>query len=590
MEAAQFINYPGKIAKTISELIKLSPKLFLIIWAFIGICFCILLIFHLYAFFCKNQSLVKGVFSNFFFIIILITGVIILRLPNLILNELNVDESFWIANAGKVLNGAVIWKDVTGATGGPLIFAPLSIMYLLGDGINYTSIRIFGLLFCIVPSIICVFLLFKRLFNSDISSILIIPLIIFFAFANDSDILAYNSEHVPLILTALGILLLFSISNNNQINKPLLIIAGLLIGLFPFAKLQAMPIAFSITVCMLFEIFHSRGDNLSQRLKNGFLFLGAILIPPCILFLYLIQNNALSIFWDDYILQNLFYTSHGLGNVVKGLTRWTYIIKLIRATPDTFLLCSILTITALFSIVILIITKQTLMIIKKRQTIYLLLIAFSSYLAVSIPGNFFGHYQILFIIPFTILSGFLFGNMLMLNRSLLLAKPYLRICLFIIVTIPVTLMIPNKNRGIGFIKSGGGYQLNNVSTEIMKYAKPNEKMAIWGWASEFYVETGLIPGTMEAVPYYTITPSPKSYYYKLKYFEDLELNNPVIFLDAVAPNSFYFRNREKEGHENFKKIDNYIFKNYKLVAEIDLKRIYVLNTRLAEIKINPEKY
>ena len=41
--------------------------------------------------------------------------------------------------------------------------------------------------------------------------------------------------------------------------------------------------------------------------------------------------------------------------------------------------------------------------------------------------------------------------------------------------------------------------INQVTKTILKYASPGESMAVWGWASELYVDTGLRQATRSGV-------------------------------------------------------------------------------------------
>lgn len=41
--------------------------------------------------------------------------------------------------------------------------------------------------------------------------------------------------------------------------------------------------------------------------------------------------------------------------------------------------------------------------------------------------------------------------------------------------------------------------LSPIAKNILKYASPGESMAVWGWASELYFDTGLIQATRAGV-------------------------------------------------------------------------------------------
>ena len=108
----------------------------------------------------------------------------------------------------------------------------------------------------------------------------------------------------------------------------------------------------------------------------------------------------------------------------------------------------------------------------------------------------------------------------------------------------------------------------------MEYARPNEKMAIWGWMNNYYIETGLIQGTRDPHTRHQIENTKYQEYYIKRYVGDLIKHQPKIFLDAVAPKSFFFQDRNKYGYEQFCEVKKVIDKHYELVAEIDGVRIF----------------
>src|SRR5206468_3314769 len=65
----------------------------------------------------------------------------------------DIDECSWILASASLYDGGTLWKTVNGGTGGPLLFAPLCLILYSGKGLNYTTIRIFGLICCVLPSI-----------------------------------------------------------------------------------------------------------------------------------------------------------------------------------------------------------------------------------------------------------------------------------------------------------------------------------------------------------------------------------------------------------------------------------------------------
>jgi hypothetical protein len=117
--------------------------------------------------------------------------------------------------------------------------------------------------------------------------------------------------------------------------------------------------------------------------------------------------------------------------------------------------------------------------------------------------------------------------------------------------------------------------LSPIAKTILNYASPGESMAVWGWASELYVDTGLVTATIDSVSLWQILPGSLQEYFLKRYADDLINSNAKLFVDAVAPRMFFFTDRETQGHEFFPEIARVINENYRLVDEVQGVRIYL---------------
>ena len=478
MDTTPYINYPGKIAITISDLINTNPDLILVNWQITSIIFVMVLCLIVYSNFSdklfSTYRFKKILCSPFFFLIISISGIIILRLPNLILKEQNSDESQWIVNAATWLNGAVLWKDLSGFTGGPILYIPLSIMYYAGDGLNYASIRFFGLLFCIVPSLIFVYLTLKKLINKEYASLLSLPLILFYSFSNSKDFIAYESELIPMLFIAISCYLFIS----WQLNKTFLkfILLAFILGCFPYAKLQAVPIAFSLVICVLIEICISKNSSLKQKLFSSIQFISVGLLPSVILLFYILKNKTFTDFTTDYIIQNLSYTNTGLDYHITGFSKLLIPAILIIKTPELLSLIGTILIFLCMCFMVLLLNRNKILSVDKRRISFFLFIVLVSYLSVCLPGSYFYHYNTLIIIPLVIFTGIIAGIAFQFIKEISSAKKITFFTLLLFALTPLLVSLYYGNRGIDFISNSGNYELSDVAKEISKYAMPNEKL------------------------------------------------------------------------------------------------------------------
>lgn len=583
MDNTPFINYPGKIAITIGDLIKFNPDLVYVSWQIISIVFTLVLCLIVYNNFSNKlfaEYRINKILKNpLLFLIISISGIIVLRLPNLILNEQNSDESQWIVNAATWLNGAVLWKDLSGFTGGPLLYIPLSVMYYAGDGLNYASIRLFGLIFCIIPSLIFVFLTLKQFINREYASLLTLPMILFYSFTNSKDFIAYESELIPQLFIAISCY--FFVSWQLKKTKLTLFLLSIILGCFPYAKLQAVPIALSIVVCVFIEIYFSKNKTMKQKVFSGFYFITGGLLPSGILLIYILKNKIFTDFINDYIYQNLAYTNTGLTYHISGFSKLLIPALLAIRTPELMaLICSTFFCLGLCFFV-LIKNRKEIFSSDKRRITYFIFITIASYFSVCIPGSYFYHYNTLLIIPLVILNGFMAGIAFHLIKENNSFEKFTITTLVLFSLTPLMVSLYNGNRGIDFIRNSGNYELSAVAKEISKYSIPNEKLAVWGWNNKFYVETGLTQGTIGANSFNEAKSSLQHDNSNLeKYISGLIKNQPVIFLDASKPVFKGFINQERLSHENFSLLNDFIKSNYTFINEINHKKIYVLNERL----------
>lgn len=128
------------------------------------------------------------------------------------------------------------------------------IIKILGGNINYFTLRLFLLLFCCVPTVIFSFQAFKKYATPSLAVALTAPLVIGFALLNDTDLVSFDSTYIPMVVLALAYYLLFSIGYlKNKVQGAVAL--GFVLGLFPFIKLQAVPVAVGLGVWLLYSAF-----------------------------------------------------------------------------------------------------------------------------------------------------------------------------------------------------------------------------------------------------------------------------------------------------------------------------------------------
>ena len=332
------IDYPGDLHYHISGLIFKMGKYGNHAWVGFGVFFVTLLIFLTITDLYSNKpvhNLRKYLHSETLFLLTIFLSILILRLPNLILFEQNPDESQWIVEAGTLWKDFRYWISVDG--GGPLNTFPLTLINLLGGSLNYTTVRLFGLLFCIIPSVILIYLAFKTLFDERVAKIIILPLVVCMSFMNFSDIIAYNREHMSMLLISISIFLycrMITLPDKRQLIY--LFILGLTLGSVPYAKLQSAPIALGMAIfCCMDSLFYYKNDK-KKGSKRLMIFVIGGLVPSIFVFFYLISFAIFEVFWQSYILRCIAYAQKGLSDDrLSWSSKISILPLLIWTTPHT---------------------------------------------------------------------------------------------------------------------------------------------------------------------------------------------------------------------------------------------------------------
>ena len=169
------------------------------------------------------------------------------RLPVLLFNqELNPDESQVIASAITLQIDPVHWRLTDGATSGPLNAYALALPGWLGPSINYMVARLVGLCL-LIGTLLSFFSTVKQWLGTSVARLALLPVVTLLSFTQFNDYVHFSSEHVPLFLLSMTWWLLARFRQKPSAGG--LYAIGLVAGMVPFAKLQAVPLAL-VTVVM----------------------------------------------------------------------------------------------------------------------------------------------------------------------------------------------------------------------------------------------------------------------------------------------------------------------------------------------------
>ena len=231
------------------------------------------------------------------------------------------------------------------------------------------------------------------------------PVVTTIACMTFDDYVHYTSEHVSIAILSVALLMLCKLYFNGLIfNKRSIFFLGFIMGLVPFAKLQAVPIALSISLITL-HILWIRRNSIAQFLRNFYAFLLGSVLFPLLTMLYIFVFSLQDVFWRSYILHNLYYA-----NFFKDSSKFLAALYFVFGPHDTRILFALTVIFFLLSLSFLIyrfISQPQ----RERLSdtsiffLYSLIILTASIYSVMKPGIFATHYLLFLIFP----SGFLIG-------------------------------------------------------------------------------------------------------------------------------------------------------------------------------------
>ncbi len=521
--------------------------------------------------------------------------IMLARWPGLLAPELNPDESTHIAGAIKLIKDPVFWRSVDGTTSGPLNYYILTIPKFIGLEIEYASARLISLLLILI-SVTCSYCSLSQLYQKVVARIAIIPTVLVFSLMTYFDYVHYNSEYVSISIISIQLLFVFTFIKNNKLfnNELAIFLFGLLCSCVPFSKLQAVPISVSIGAIFVHILLVQKNKgkkSWKSFLKNILILALGCLVLPIVVLSFLVSFSIYNDFSVSYIHYSLSYAEfdRSLLEKIQGFLDWVFTLK---DTRSFFVNCLYSSAIILTFMILKTIFKKTRRLVEEadggdentntqKVLFYTLIVLLSSTFSVIQPGRDFGHYVLFLVIPIGLFLGTVFGEMskLKLSKKRLSdsRKAFLLLStIFLLVNGVGELpgQIWGKNPFLQESQTFVTDYRSTISNSILDYVSPGDSVAIWGWMSSFYVETGTAMATRDIHSAYQISGGPYQQYYLQRFANDLAHSDALLFVEAVAPKMKFFTNRDVVGFEQFPIVAEVITRDFNLVEEVEGVRIY----------------
>lgn len=467
-----------------------------------------------------------------------------MRLPAMLFNhELNADESQVLAHALTLWQYPTYWQAVDANTIGPLNLYVLWGPHLLGMPFDYRLAHLLGT-FCLAATWLLFYGTARRCFGPQAGTAAGMALLLVWGLSTSPDFVHYSSEQLPQLLLMAAVALLA----RRPAAWPYLL-AGVLLGLVPYGKLQGVPLA---AVAGTYGLWTARHR---PKALTG-LVMGALL-PTALLLLWLSAKNLLDDFRAFYIEGNLIYAQgSGLWHSLRQLP------GMLSEVPALAALLAWAAAQSLFSFFS-----------GKRPDILWLWLALAAALySVLKTGHTFVHYLHWLVLPAAgLLGAGLAGRPVGRIRALLAAGSMAML-------LPFVLEISTSAAYNRYPSGPGGFNralsVSPAAARIAALSQPGQRLSVWGWADRLYVESQRPQGTAESHTERCIYPHPMQRQYYQRYLSDLARNRPAVFADAVGPRSLWVQDTLRQNYGSFPELKAYVDKHYTFVGQTDGIRLF----------------
>ncbi len=488
------------------------------------------------------------------------------------------DESQLIAGAITLEHDPVFWRSVDGNTSGPLNFYALLPLHLLGAPQGYFCARLTGLLLTWGSLWLCCWLLSVE-YGASIGLLGLLPALAFYATTLDWDFIDYSSEYVSIFLIMLAAGLLRKAQLGARIASGGAfwhwLSAGFCIGLLPWAKLQSIPMAMVLEAWGAWIALRHQGSGRADRVSALASLTAASLAPSMLILTAIVVLGQWQHFFASYVLGNMIYL--GWGSTLTDTVRQMWALCSNTGSFLTFPIGPVCVLTVALGV--LLIKKQS------PKPVFFLggLLTAAAILSVMAPRLAYPHYLLFIVLPLTWWGASALGEL-----SSRIGSPTGRLILsvlFILVSLGGTAVARirfSAPQMVGRLEESWRQPYGEGARILRALGRPDDTVAVWGWDSEIYVQSGLPQAAREGPSTRELYASPlRDSYYRPRYMADLARSRPAFFYDAVGPGSFFFSDREADGHETFPALRRYVQSHFVLYRDFGFARLYVSPDRMA---------
>lgn len=452
------------------------------------------------------------------------------RLPLIVFGgELSRDEGLLFFAADRLLEDWLPWRGYNTGSCGPIPPAIVALFRLAGMPASYGALHLLALL-QLVATFALGWLVARRFVPRPCADLGFIVIALISALDPCPDYITFATE-IPCILTlALGLALLVCERGACTTRLPRLATGSLVLGLVPWCKFQAAPIALAACAWVALSLaldWERTGASLMRR--GGLILLAAAsaILPGALLLGAIFQGGAWPEFHNTVLVGNMSYVSAPRPLLV-------FINQAIVMLFNPWMVC-----LATITTACLVLTPRSLWQDRFRPALVLvLLLSLATWSAILKSPYTFPHYLLLVLLPtqlgITLMLGALHdvpllrGRLALAGLVLAFGTPALySACANFKLTVLVW-TIPDQ------IQSG----LRTPSLVASAVIPKGSTVYVWGWAPSTYVRLEARSPSMYSDFCYMIMENPARDYFRGNLMRDLSAAPPEWFV--IVADGFWF--------------------------------------------------
>jgi hypothetical protein len=487
------------------------------------------------------------------FVSLLSCGVLLSRASAIrFAHELNVDESLMLAQASRYAHDIVPWRSVDGTTSGPINTWALLFAHWLGMPLTYSPAHLFAAVL-LAGTVPLLYLSARQRFGVLPAAVGATCEATWIILSQNVDFIHYSSELVPIFLISASLAL--------GERGPRGIFAAFLLGIVPWAKLQAAPIAFVVGLWMLYRVFRplEPQQGVARPIAQAALLAAASITFSVLLLALVSVGGASSEMWKSYFVVTKYYSgSPGFWTLMHRFAlfcgsgtecAWIGILLILRLCLGTRADSN-----------------------GRENSRFPWILAFvSAYVCVR-TGLAYDHYQLLMLPALVMLTAASFVEWGGVEAS---AMTRLRLVSVALLVFAMLRFHDAYYRFKARLEYPHPEPTEQVAAAIHRADPKARSLTIWGWFPSLYIEAGLPPSTRHGIYHFLTLDSPSRVFLRKSFMEDLRHSGSEIFVEGgPIPLS------------SFPELESYVHDNFSLSQRLDTPSgqvsVYVLNSEVVQ--------